>query len=162
MIAFASLELFGASSPQTTLTWIRFLLLLPKIYVMVAGPGPGSSESTRTIRSVVPSVGFALVLISGSLTAKDFLTAARTSASAIPNRASRNPVTSYLGWSWACLGWSWACLGWSWACAAKPIKRKPATSVTRRHARAPQHMSQTPQPSGADWRPLPLDLLSLF
>src|SRR5262249_41063363 len=36
------------------------------------------------------------------------------------------------------------------------------TSTTRRQARAPQHMSSTPQPSGADWRPLPLDLLSLF
>src|SRR5262249_30024461 len=27
------------------------------MYVMLAGPGPGSSESTRTTRSVVPSVG---------------------------------------------------------------------------------------------------------
>src|SRR5215831_12520820 len=85
MIAFASL---GASSPQPTLTSINFLLLLPKMYVTVAVPGPGSSELTRTVRRAVPSVGFEVVVISASLTGNDFLMAARTSGSVIPNRAS--------------------------------------------------------------------------
>src|SRR5262245_21404258 len=71
------------------------------MYVTVAVPGPGSRELTRAVRRVVPSVGFEPVLISASLTGKDFLIAVRTSGSVIPKRASRKPVTSYLGSSCA-------------------------------------------------------------